>query len=80
MLQIQIYLAIICLFGLLAEYGGMRLTYVLPIAYIGTISFSRNKQVWLDAQQHKNRKNFKISWIAWASFWIRLKVIQLFPA
>ena len=36
-----------------------------------------NKQVWLDAWRYQNGKNFKISSIAWASLWIRFKVIQL---
>ena len=39
-----------------------------------------NKQVWLDARRHKNIKDIKISWIAWASFWIRFRFIQLLYA
>ena len=37
-------------------------------------------EVWLYAQQRKNRKYFIISKIIWSSFWIWFKVIQLFYA
>ena len=36
----------------------------------------KNKQVWLEARGHWNRKDFKISWIAWTSFWIRFKAFN----
>ena len=42
--------------------------------------FKNKKQDWLDAPRHYDRKDFKISFIAWASLWILFKLIQLFYA
>ena len=51
----------------------------MPSLKIHMDEIINNKQVWLEPRQYQNKKDFKmISWIAWASFWIRSKVIQLF--